>query len=55
MTELKKTIYQFKPQVICLTETWLKLSDTLKVPNYNIYRKYRFGKGVGLQYWSVKH
>ena len=48
LTEFKKFIYQSKPQVICLTETWLKLSDTLKVPNYNIYRKDRFGKGGGV-------
>ena len=46
--EFKKFINQSNPQIICLSETWLKLTDTLKLQPYNIYRKDRFGKGGGV-------
>ena len=48
MIEFKKFISQANPHIICLTETWLKLTDTLKLQPYNIYRKDRFGKGGGV-------
>ena len=46
--EFKKFINQSKPHIICLCETWLKLSDRINIPEYNIYRKDRFGKGGGI-------
>ena len=55
MIEFKKFISQANPHIICLTETWLKLTDTLKLQPYNIYRKDRFGKGVGSLFWLVRH
>ena len=48
MIEFKKFISRSNPHVICLTETWLRLTDTLKLPSYTIYRKDRFGKGGGV-------
>ena len=46
--EFKRFINQSNPHIICLCETWLKLSDNLKFPEYNIFRKDRFGKGGGV-------
>ena len=48
MIEFKKFVSQSNPHIICLTETWLKLIDTLKLQSYNVYRKDRFGKGGGV-------
>ena len=48
MIEFRKFISQSNAHIICLTETWLKLTDTLKLHSYNIYRKDRFGKGGGV-------
>ena len=46
--EFKNHLYRSKPHVICLSETWLKLVDRLKISGYSIYRKDRFGKAGGV-------
>ena len=48
LIEFKNYIYNNKPHIICLTETWLKLIDKFKIPGYKIYRKDRFGNGGGV-------
>ena len=48
LIEFKKFIFDSKPDVICLCETWLKLKDILRIQGYKVFRNDRFGKGGGV-------
>ena len=50
--EFNNYIDKKKPHIICITETWLRLSQTIKIKNYTIYRHDRLdghrGGGVAI-------
>lgn len=48
-SQLETLIYKFQPQVLCITETWLKPEHSFSVFNYNIFRGDRLhGRGGGV-------
>ena len=48
MGELKEFLYEAEVDILLIQETFLKPTDPLKVPNYNIYRNDRLtGRGGG--------
>ena len=48
LIEFNKFIYDSKPHIVCICETWLNPSDNLKVQGYRVFRKDRVGRGGGI-------
>ena len=46
--EFSNYVHKVNPHFICLSETYLKLTDNFTVRNYKIFRKDRFGRGGGI-------
>lgn len=47
--ELEMLAHQFQPDIICLTETWLKSTQRLDLHNFHVHRKDRDqGRGGGV-------
>ena len=48
LDEFKKILDDNKPHISCITETWLKNKDTIKLNGYDVIRKDRdFGRTAG--------
>ena len=47
LIEFKHYINSKEPDIICLTETWLKITTKFKISNYKIFRSDRFDQRLG--------
>ena len=48
LTEFKHYISKAKPNIVCVCETWLRMSDKFDIQNYKVFRNDRFGRGGGV-------
>ena len=47
VVEFNQLLYNTKPSIVCVTETWFKITSNFNFKGYNLFRKDRFGSRGG--------